>query len=143
MTRAALFYSSLFLLFSGTALAQQAGRNGIAYVQAPEMAIGVCTGKSASEAFDCARKQCIETGGTKEDCQELAYCFPARWSIDVFMMAEGGPHWHEFYCGWETREQALKAAAVACDKSERPGLSECMGVTLYDEEGNAEKAFED
>ena len=67
------------------ALAQEGGRQGIAFVQAPEMSSGVCTGKDAAAAFDCARKQCVDGGGTDEDCLEQAFCFPARFSVDGFV----------------------------------------------------------
>lgn len=115
------------------------GRAGIAYVQAPEMSSGTCTGKDAKSAFACARKQCIDGGGTDEDCVDIAYCFPARFSVDVFVQSQEGAHWHEFYCGWDSKEVALAAAEVACDKEKRPYLMECAPVLIYDEDGNQEE----
>lgn len=121
------------------AFAEDGGRKGIAFVQAPEMSSGVCAGKDAASAFDCAKKQCIDGGGTQEDCLEQAYCFPGRYSVDVFMQSSEGPHWHEFYCGWDSKELALAAAKVACDNGKRTDLIECTPVMLYDEDGNSEE----
>lgn len=115
-----------------------AARSGIAYVEAPELSSGVCLGGTAQEAFDCAKKQCIDGGGTAEDCMEIAYCFPARWSVDVFVQSSEGNHWHEFYCGWENRAMALQAAKTACNKKLRQGIMECQAVMIHDEDGNQE-----
>lgn len=119
------------------ALAQE-GRKGIAYVQAPEMSSGVCTGKDAASAFGCARKQCIDGGGTDEDCVDMAYCFPALFSVQVSILHKEGIHWQEFYCGWDSRDAALAAAEVACDLSNRPYINECVATAIYDEDGTME-----
>lgn len=115
--------------------AQEGGRNAIAYVQAPEMSSGLCVEKDTASAIDCAVKQCIEGGGTVEDCQVNATCSPGGFSVDVFMMADGGPHWHQFSCGWQTRDLALKAAELACSNAQQDGLTECTAVQLIDEDG--------
>lgn len=135
------FCTTIFALTmaAATAFAEEGGRQGIAFVQAPEMSSGVCTGKDAASAFDCAKKQCIDGGGTAEDCLEQAYCFPARFSVDVFMQSSEGPHWHEYFCGWESKELALAAAKVACDNVKRPDLIECTAVLTYDEDGTSEE----
>ena len=135
-------FCTLIFVFALTAtgtIAQEGGRQGIAFVQAPEMSSGVCTGKDAATAFDCAKKQCVDGGGTDEDCLEQAYCFPARFSVDVFMRSSEGPHWHEYYCGWDTKELAMAAAKVACDNIKRPYLIECTPVLIYDEDGRSEE----
>lgn len=121
------------------ALGQEGGRQGIAYVQAPEMSSGVGFGPDAASAFAAAKQQCIEGGGTAEDCLEMSYCFPARFSVDVFLQQSDGPHWHEFYCGWDSKELALEAARVACDLQKRPYLIECAPVMLFDEDGKSEE----
>lgn len=91
MTRFAICTILLGLALSAFgAQAQEGGRRGIAYVEAPEMSSGVCTGRDAASAFACAKKACISGGGTKQDCLEIAYCFPARWSVDVFAQSEEG-----------------------------------------------------
>lgn len=113
----------------------QEGRNGIAFVQAVEQGSGVCTGKDAASAFACARAKCTAEGAAGEDCTEQAWCSPAFWSVDVFLQHQEGPHWHEYYCGWNSRELALAAARTACDKALRPYLIECAAVMVYDEDG--------
>jgi hypothetical protein len=115
--------------------AQEGGRKAIAYVQAPEMSSGLCVEKDTASAVDCAIKQCIEGGGTAEVCEVNATCSPGNWSVDIFMMADGGPHWHQFSCGWQSRELALKAAELACSNAKEDGLIECTPVQLIDEDG--------
>ncbi|MCZ8181062.1 MAG: hypothetical protein O9309_18730 [Rhizobium sp.] len=115
--------------------AQEGGRKAIAYVQAPEMSSGLCVEKDTASAIDCAIKQCIEGGGTAEVCEVNATCSPGNWSVDIFMMADGGPHWHQFSCGWQSRELALKAAELACSNAKEDGLIECTPVQLIDEDG--------
>jgi len=115
--------------------AQEGGRKAIAYVQAPEMSSGLCVEKDTASAIDCAIKQCIEGGGTAEVCEVNATCSPGNWSVDIFMMADGGPHWHQFSCGWQSRELALKAAELVCSNAKEDGLIECTPVQLIDEDG--------
>ncbi len=136
------FYTVFFagLLLAGGSLAQDSGRKAIAYSQAPEMSSGVCVGKDMASAIACAKQTCIDGGGEAEYCLDVAACFPARWSVDVFMQVADGPHWHEFYCGWESKELALKAAEIACDKAVRPDLIECAPVQIHDEEGKVYEA---
>ncbi|WP_054150670.1 hypothetical protein [Rhizobium sp. AAP116] len=120
--------------------AQEGGRKAIAYVQAPEMSSGLCAEKDATSAIDCAVKQCIAGGGTVEACEVNAVCSPGNWSVDIFMMADGGPHWHQFSCGWQTRKLALKAAELACSNAKADGLIECTAVQLIDEDGTVTEA---
>lgn len=115
--------------------AQEGGRKAIAYVQAPEMSSGLCVEKDTASAIDCAIKQCIEGGGTAETCEVNATCSPGNWSVDIFMMADGGPHWHQFSCGWQSKELAIKAADLACSNAKEDGLIECTAVQLIDEDG--------
>lgn len=138
--RSACTFFLALLLSVSAAQAEEGGRKGIAFVQAPEMSSGVCTGANADEAFACARKQCVDGGGMDEDCVAMSYCFPALYSVEVSILHTEGLHWEEFYCGWESKEAALAAAKVACDRERRPDLSECSAVLLYDEDGNSEDA---
>lgn len=137
MTRAALF-TLLAVLFAGASVAEDGGRSGIAFVQAPEMSSGVCTGKDAASAFSCAKQQCIDGGGTDVDCVEIAYCFPALYSVQVSILHTEGIHWQEFFCGWDSRQAALDAAKIACDTEKRPFIADCSAAAIYDEDGNME-----
>jgi hypothetical protein len=108
--------------------------DGIAIVQAPEQSFGVCVGKNAKAAFDCARKQCVKGGAAKEDCLEMTYC-DSSWTVDVFMQSKEGNHWHEYYCGWKSRADAEAAGKLACNKSRMKELMECSAVQYYDPAG--------
>lgn len=112
-------------------------RNAIAFSQAPEMSSGTCVGKSIRKALDCAKKQCVDGGGTAEDCLETTACFPAGWSIDIFVQQKDGPHWHEVHCGFDSKETALQASKSVCDRKRRKDLIECSVVTIYNEDGKA------
>lgn len=126
---------ALLSLAAISAAAQENTRKAIAFSYAPEMSLGHCVAADAQSAIACAKKACIANGGTKEDCFDVAACFPANWTVAVFMQHNDGPHWTEFHCGWQSRELALKAAQVACDKTARPELMECAATLLYDEDG--------
>ncbi len=115
--------------------AQENRRKAIAYAQAYEVSSGLCVEKDTASAIDCAVKQCVDGGGIAEYCDVNASCYPARWSVDIFMMADGGPHWHTFSCGWQTKELALKAAELACSNAKQDNLVECSVVQLIDEDG--------
>ena len=130
-----IFAISIATALALPAHAQDGGRKAIAYVQAPEMSSGLCTEGDTASAIDCAVKQCIDGGGTAEDCQVNATCYPGGWSVDIFMMADGGPHWHQFSCGWQSRELALKAAELACSNAAENNLIECTAVQLINEDG--------
>lgn len=108
--------------------------DGIAIVQAPEQSFGICVGKDATTAFDCARKQCMEGGASAEDCLEMAYC-DSGWTVDVFMQSTEGNHWHEYHCGWKSRKEAEAAGKLACNKERRRQLMECAAVQYYDPDG--------
>ncbi len=111
------------------------GRGAVGFSQAPEMSSGVCFASSIRKALDCAKKKCIKDGGTAEDCLETTACFPAGWSIDVFAQSKEGPHWHETFCGFDSKETAIKASRSICDMKQRKGLMECSLVAIYDEDG--------
>ena len=120
---------------AATAPAQ--GRSGIAFAEAPEASAGVCFGGSPDAALACARERCVAgaEGLQPSDCLRVQWCFPARWSGDVFLQVADGPHWHEYLCGWDSRAAVEAAAAVACDRSRRTDLIECALVRLWDEDG--------
>jgi hypothetical protein len=136
MTNMRRLLTILSVILCSTPLqAQENRRQAIAYAQAYEMSSGLCLDKTTAKAIDCAVKQCVEGGGTAEFCDVNASCYPANWSVDIFMMADGGPHWHVFSCGWQTRELALKAAELACSNAKDNNLVECSVVQLIDEDG--------
>lgn len=110
-------------------------RNAIAFAQAPEMSSGMCAGKSIAEAQNCATRQCIEGGGTEEDCLLTAACFPAGWTVDIFVQQQDGPHWHEVHCGFDSAETAVEAAGAICNRERRSDLIECSVTRLLDEDG--------
>jgi hypothetical protein len=114
------------------------GPVGIAYVAAPEQSSGVCVAGNADKAFACARAKCTAGGALARDCLRIAWCFPSGWSTDVFLQNQDGFHWHEFSCGWHSKEMALRAARLRCDRSLSPQLLECMTVGVYDPDGKSE-----
>ena len=108
---------------------------GIAFVDAPEMGSGTCTGRDATEAFARARKQCQDQGGTAAECRDVAYCEPAGWSVDLFKQNREGFHWHAVHCGLASREDALALSRTLCDTKAHPDFAECAAVRLLDENG--------
>lgn len=125
----------ILALCATIAIAAQAGAEGVAFAEAPEQASGVCFGDNPVDTLQCARQRCAEAGAEPGDCLRVRWCYPAGWSADVFVQHQEGPHWHEYLCGWETREAAMKAAAIACDRTLRPYLIECAAVRLWSPEG--------
>jgi hypothetical protein len=111
------------------------GPLGIAFVEAPERSFGHCTSSSLDQAFTCARARCAVDGVKASDCMRRAWCYPAGWTADVFLQHREGPHWHEYSCGWDSRESAVKAVAIRCDKAARPYLIECAVVRFFDPQG--------
>jgi hypothetical protein len=115
------------------------GRGAVGFSQAPEMSSGVCFAASIRKALDCARKKCIKGGGTAQDCLETTACFPAGWSIDIFAQSKDGPHWHETFCGFDSKETSILASRSVCSAKRRQDLMECSLVMIYNEDG---KTFE-
>ncbi len=122
------------LLAPAPAVAQD-GPTGIAFAEAPEQSSGVCTGGNPEKTLACAREKCVAGGAEARDCARVAWCFPAGWSADVFPQHKEGPHWHEYLCGWDSKESVMKAAAVKCDRSLRDYLIECTTVRFWDPDG--------
>lgn len=112
------------------------GPVGIAFVEAPEQSSGMCTGNNPDAAFACAREKCVAGGAEARDCLRVAWCYPAGWTADVFVQHKEGPHWHEYSCGWDSKETLHKAAAVKCDPALRDYLMECAIVQIFDPQGN-------
>ena len=104
---------------------------GVAIVQAPEQSFGICAAQNAADAFACAKKQCVAGGAMEADCFEMAYC-DYGWTVDVFMQAKEGNHWHEYHCGWKTRVEAEAAGKLACNPERIKELLECSAVQIYD-----------
>lgn len=111
---------------------------GIAFAQAPEMGMGVATGTDMAETVAAARAECVASGAGEADCMPMAWCQPAGWSIDLFVMHSEGPHWHEVICGLPDRNLAEQLAETYCAASERLGWSECLLVQVYDHAGLAQ-----
>lgn len=122
------------LLLAAPALAQE-GPMGIAFVQAPEQSWGVSMGATPAEAFANATAMCVDGGALAEDCLRTNWCFPAGWSIDVFLQHQEGLHWHEVVCGLPSREIGVTIATALCDAVERPYLIGCDLTQVYDPDG--------
>ncbi|WP_333666622.1 hypothetical protein [Parvibaculum sp.] len=130
-----LIASCLAGLFGAGPARADTGTGGIAFVQAPEQSSGVCAAGNPDKGFACAREKCTEGGAAAGDCLRVAWCYPAGWSVDVFMQHREGPHWHDYSCGWASREAALQAAKVKCDPAFAEALIECTAVMLWTPEG--------
>lgn len=113
--------------------AAAAERVGIAIVEAPEQSSGICFADNLDRGFECARAECVEGGAEMRDCLRVAWCYPARWSADVFLQSSEGFHWHEYLCGWATREAVEAAVRVKCEQQGEVELIECAMVRLWDE----------
>ncbi|WP_018687699.1 hypothetical protein [Ahrensia kielensis] len=133
--RIALTLSSILIAMPAMA---QDGPRGIAFVQAPEQGSGVATGVTMEEAFGKATDQCMESGALAEDCIKTNWCYPAGWSVDIFVQHSEGPHWHEVVCGLPSKAAAQATALHICDRNERDYLIECSPVQFYDEQGVAQ-----
>ena len=106
---------------------------GVAFAQAPEAGLGVCFGADAAETMQCAQDACVAESGLKAaDCVVSDWCYPARWSGDVFVQHVEGVHWHDFACGWETRAQLETASMLGCAADYIAG---CDMVRIWDPEG--------
>lgn len=117
------------------AAAAQDGPVGIAFAEAPEQSSGVCTGQSTNKTLDCARAKCVSGGALERDCLRVKWCYPAGWSADIFIQHQEGLHWHQYLCGWDSKEAVMAAVAVACDKTLRPYFIECSAVRFWDDNG--------
>jgi hypothetical protein len=118
------------------ALSQDEGMpvfQGLAVAQAPEAGLGVCFGPDKS-AIECAEQKCMDESGLGiEDCAANLWCFPAHWAADVFVQHQEGLHWHDFECGWLSREKLEAAVALLCEEDY---IIECQAVRIWDPEGN-------
>jgi hypothetical protein len=124
------------LTFAPAAMAQD-GPQGIAYAYAPEMSSASCVGTTMQTAMACAQRTCAarDSDLRTADCMPVAWCMPAGWSVVVGFMSVHGFHWSEFHCGWPTREAALAAGEVLCERSGYEDLQECIVGGLWDPEG--------
>lgn len=119
----------------GAAESRAAGPLGIAYVEAPERATGLCTGNTPEQAFTCARELCAVGGVKPRECLRRAWCFPAGWSAEVFIQDANGLHWHEFSCGLDSEQMARRLAELRCDRELRSRIEVCELVRLLDPTG--------
>lgn len=110
---------------------------GIAFVEAPEQSSGACLASNPEKAFQCARDKCSANGTLASDCLRVKWCYPSGWSADIFMQHKEGPHWHNYLCGWSTREDLEAAAKIACEGSQEEWLIECSIVQIWDDQGKA------
>ena len=118
-----------------SALAAAQGPKGIAYVEAPERAAGVCVAGSPDKGFACARERCAEPGVPGNECLRRAWCYPAGWSVDMFLQDRNGIHWHEFTCGLPSRELAQALAKLKCEPTHAERYIECTPVRYFDPDG--------
>jgi hypothetical protein len=116
-------------------VAAPAAAQSIAFAQAPEQALGLGTGATIEAAIEAARADCVAGGAHAEDCRIASACGWAGWSVDVFVQHQEGPHWHEIFCGFDSRETAEAVGAALCDRQARPDLVECLTVQIWDQDG--------
>lgn len=124
----------LAFAFAAAAPAQD-GPVGIAIVEAPEQAGGVCFADNLDEGFACAREKCTGEAAYPEDCYRVRWCYPAGWSADIFIQNQEGFHFHDYLCGWQSREDLEAAIAVKCDRSTKDWLLGCQAVRMWDNFG--------
>jgi len=130
------FLSTLsILLVLPLAASAQDGPRGIAFVQAPENSSGMAMGRTPAEGFAAATAQCVDGGAFAEDCIPTNWCFPAGWSVVVFLMHQEGIHWHEVACGLASEDVALSVGGAMCNLDDRPYLTDCTLAQVYDPEG--------
>lgn len=130
------------LLFWGLAVTNPSMglATGIAVSQAPEAGIGVCFGDDADSAMTCARKKCMTQSGLgAEDCLQILWCSPAGWTADIFMQHREGIHWHDYLCGWDSRETLQSAVDLKC-KTEF--LIQCSAVQIWSPDGRPQMPTE-
>lgn len=128
-----IFLSLIVLAALGAVSAQAQETIGIAFVQAPEQSAGTCVGGNLDKAFTCAREQCAKQEGVEPgDCLRVKWCYPAGWAADLFVQHKEGIHWHDYLCGWNSREDLLAAIRVRCEGSSREWLLECTVVKAWD-----------
>lgn len=138
---AAILVTSICFLAAYVAKPAQAqdGPIGIAFAQAPEQSSGVCTGQNTDATLNCARQKCAEGGAMAQDCLRVKWCYPAGWSADLFVQHKEGLHWHEYLCGWHSRDALMAAAEVACGDG-RDYIAECSVVKVWDNQGRETEA---
>ena len=106
---------------------------GIAFVQAPEQSAGTCIAGNMDKAFACAKAQCASQDGVSAgDCLRVKWCYPAGWAADLFVQHKEGIHWHDYLCGWGSKEDLLAAVKVRCEGSSKEWLLECSVVKAWD-----------
>ena len=112
---------------------------GIAFVQAVEQSTGMCFATNPDKAFKCAREKCMSNGTSRGDCQRVKWCYAANWSADLFVQHREGIHWHEFLCGWGSKNDLIAAAKVHCEGENREFLIECSIVGAWNGAGKEQQ----
>ncbi|MEM9277907.1 MAG: hypothetical protein AAGA76_04990 [Pseudomonadota bacterium] len=123
------------VLVASTSFTVAQDRLGVAFVQAPEVSTGHCFAENPIKAFACARSSCAIEGIAESECLRVKWCYPAGWSADIFLQHKEGVHWHQFLCGWSSREDLQAAAKLMCEGSQKEWLIECAMVGLWNPEG--------
>ena len=134
MVRSYSLLVGLLLALGSTWVAAQ-GPKGIAYVEAPERSAGVCVAGSPEKGFACARNRCAESGVPGNECLRRAWCYPAGWSVVMFLQDRNGIHWHEFTCGLASQELAQALARLKCEPKHAATYIECTPVRYFDPDG--------
>jgi hypothetical protein len=127
----------IVLAFLCGAAQAQDGPMGIAFVQAPEQGAGTCIANNPDRGFACAKEKCVAAGAPASECLRVQWCYPHMWAADVFVQNQEGVHWHEYLCGWDSRETLEAAVAVKCDRTLRAYLLECSVVEMWSDLGEA------
>jgi len=122
---------SLTLSLALATAAAPAAAEAIAFAQAPEMSFGIGLGGGLAEAIDRAMEDCGHPG----DCVVTTACSPAGWSVDVFLQHREGLHWHEIFCGFDSRETAEAIVPQLCSLATRPYLIDCMLSQVWNPDG--------
>ena len=137
------FLMPLIVLLGFAAMPAKAQeRVGIAFVQAPERSAGTCTGGNMDKAFACAKAECAaQEGVSASDCLRVKWCYPAGWAADLFVQHKEGIHWHDYLCGWGSKEDLLAAVKVRCEGSSKEWLLECSLVKAWDNGKEAELVY--
>lgn len=134
MKKLALIF--LFALIGIAPMHAQEGPLGIAISQAPEAATGICFGEDANQTIACAQQDCMDQSGFDAiDCPVSNWCSPAGWTVDVFVQHQEGPHWHQYSCGWQSREQAEASVKITCSSE---WFIECEAVNFWSPQGEQE-----
>ena len=86
--------------------------------------------------------QCLTEGavnapeGMTPECYLVNWCYPAGFTVDIFVQLTEGFHSHWTYCGFASRAEAMTVAEILCDPADKPYIATCEVVRLWDPDGN-------